>query len=70
MTNGNYGYWLWDESSKLYRCSICNHFPSRIITHKGDDIFTIVSRTDAYRYCPTCGKKMKSQLLKREEEGR
>lgn len=66
MADGNYGHWLWDDEAHVYRCSVCNHYPTRMITEKGDDVFTVLDRTDAYRYCPTCGVKMKYQLSEPE----
>lgn len=55
------GKWIWQKSSKRYVCSVCNHFPWRVETNEGDDIFTELSRYDAYKYCPTCGAEMESQ---------
>lgn len=52
------GHWIWDEKSKVYRCSCCGHFPWRVNTSYQDDIFEDLERTNAYKYCPTCGAKM------------
>ena len=62
MADENYGYWLWDNEAHVYRCSVCNHFPWRIVTEENDEIFIDLKRTNAYKYCPTCGMKMKYQL--------
>ena len=52
------GKWIYDEKSRVYRCSCCNRFPWRVKLEKHDEIFTDLTRTNAYKFCPNCGAKM------------
>jgi hypothetical protein len=52
------GHWIWDTKSKVYRCSCCNYFPWRVHASYPDEIFEDLTRTNAYKYCPSCGAKM------------
>ncbi len=45
-----------DRTTPLYRCTNCKKF---IPAFQGrDEKFEDLKRTDAYRYCPRCGKEM------------
>ena len=55
------GKWIWDAKSKVFRCSECNHYPWRVNTCENDEIFTDLDRTNAYRFCPTCGADMRER---------
>ena len=57
----NIGHWIWDTKSKVYRCSCCNYFPWRVRVSYQDEIFEDLTRTNAYKFCPNCGAKMKSE---------
>ena len=57
--NQKEGHWVWDKDSEAYRCSLCNHFPWRVNTQENDEVFIELNRTNAYKFCPTCGAKMK-----------
>lgn len=52
------GHWIYDEKSRVYRCSRCNGFPWRVKLEEQDEIFTDLTRTNAYKFCPNCGAKM------------
>jgi len=52
------GHWMYDEKSRVYRCSCCNRFPWRVKLEEQDEIFTDLTRTNAYKFCPNCGAKM------------
>lgn len=52
------GKWIYDEKSRVYRCSCCNRFPWRVKFEKHDEIFTDLTRTNAYKFCPNCGARM------------
>ena len=62
------GEWLWDAKSKVFRCSECNHYPWRVNTCENDEIFTDLARTNAYRFCPTCGADMRAQTERHIDE--
>ena len=53
------GEWIWDGNR--YKCSRCGHYPWRINTEEHDEAFVDLKRENAYKFCPHCGIKMKSE---------
>ena len=62
------GHWIWDSKNNIYRCSCCNHFPWRINTEENDEVFIDMKRTNAYKFCPSCGKKMVEPQEREDKE--
>ena len=56
------GKWIWDGNK--YKCSKCGHHPWRINTEEHDEAFEDLWRTNAYKFCPHCGLKMKNEVDK------
>lgn len=57
LISDNEGEWIWDGNK--YKCSKCGHHHWRINTEEHDEAFEDLWRTNAYKFCPNCGIKMK-----------